>query len=81
MTLVRLRSARRLRDHFDCVDLWVVDYWHERKFDVTSRARLNIVKRLYDGAGSALRNDVEVLQKHVAVAGDIEYPAAGASVH
>src|ERR1035438_1151551 len=81
MSRICARSARRLGDHFDCVDLWVVDHWNERKFDLTLRTRLNIVKCLYDGIGSALRNDIEVLQNHVAIARDIEYPAAGPPAH
>src|ERR1035438_8019273 len=81
MSRICARSARRLGDHFDCVDLWVVDHWNERKFDPSSRTRLNIVKCLYDGIGSALGKNIEVLQNHVAVAGDIKYPATRSPIH
>src|ERR1035441_5721878 len=73
-------SARRLRDNLDGVDNGVVDHRDEGEFDLALRSRLYIVKRLGDGVGSALGQDVEVLQNHVPVAGDIEYSAAGSSV-
>ena len=72
---------RRLRENFDCVDLRVVDHRHKREFDRALRSRRNIVEPLYDRVGSALCHDVEVLQKHVPVAGDIEYSAARPPAH
>ena len=77
----RSRSARVLRNNFDCIDDWVVDHRREREFDSASGSRLNIVELLYRRIGPAFRHDVEILQNDAPIAGDIEDAAARSSAH